>query len=355
MRSSGALVQPPRRGWWPPSTRVAVAAVVVLLLAAAVGGYSWFSGQASERRREAAEEAARRERTGRVAALLETAADQRERRQFGDAVKTLQAAQELDPMAASAQMLLEDVAMQWLREVQGDESTRTFGKVLQPPLAIVDRAVPGATGPRRADLIAHQGWATFLLWRDGDRTLRPEDRYREALAIDADNPYANAMLAHWTLWRGDDVDEAARLFGAALRGRRAVDACGTFNGPPTGTIRACGRRSRPCGWPTRCGVKTSGDAQAIADDVEPFFFVLDEDERRQQLLRALPPDDYIATLTGRSTTSSRPTMAADDAALLPGAPRRGGRPAVQGSQGPHGPARRTGRSSGRCSMPFRQL
>ena len=28
----------------------------------------------------------------------------------------------------------------------------------------------------------------------------------------------------------------------------------------------------------------------------PFFFVLDEDERRQQLLRALTPDDYIATL-----------------------------------------------------------
>jgi hypothetical protein len=291
------LVQPPRRGWWPPSTRVAIAAVVVLLLAAAVGGYSWFSGQASERRRVAAEEAARRDRTARVAALLETAADERERRQFGDAVKTIEAALEVEPASADARMLREDVAMQWLREAQGDENTRTFGKGLQPALAIVDRALPSSTGPRRADLIAHQGWATFLLWRDGDRTLRPEDRYREALAIDANNPYANAMLAHWTLWRGDDVDEAARLFGAALQGRRAVDLVRTLQWAAYGNDSSM-----------RSQVETVRLADAMRRESErlsprqsqtmwsPFFFVLDEDDRRQQLLRALTPDDYIATL-----------------------------------------------------------
>ena len=287
------LVQPAHRGWWPPSTRVAVAAVMVLL-AAAVGGYIWFSGQASERRREAAEQASRRER---VAVLLQTAADQRERRQFGDAVKTLEAALQLDPAAGDAKTLLEDVAMQWLREVQADENTRTFGKVLQPPLAIVDRALPGSTGPRRADLIAHQGWATFLLWRDGDRSLRPEDRYREALAVDVNNPYANAMLAHWTLWRGDDVDEAARLFGAALRGRRAVDVVRTLQWAAYGNDSSM-----------RSQVETVRLADAMRRENErltprqsqtmwsPFFFVLDEDERRQQLLRGLAPDDYIATL-----------------------------------------------------------
>ena len=161
----------------------------------------------------------------------------------------------------------------------------------------MDRALPGSTGSRRADLIAHQGWATFLLWRDGDRTLRPEDRYREALAIDANNPYANAMLAHWTLWRGDDVDEAARLFGAALRGRRAVDVVRTLQWAAYGNDSSM-----------RSQVETVRLADAMRRESErltprqsqtmwsPFFFVLDEDERRQQLLRALTPDDYIATL-----------------------------------------------------------
>jgi hypothetical protein len=114
----------------------------------------------------------------------------------------------------------------------------------------VDRALPGSNGSRRADLLAHQGWATFLLWRDGDRSLRPQDRYREALAIDADNPYANAMLAHWTLWTGDDVDEAVRLFGAGLRGNRAVKRCERCSGRPTTTTPACGRRWRSFAWPT---------------------------------------------------------------------------------------------------------
>ncbi len=200
-----------RRSWWPPS--------------AAMPG---IAGRRPSGSGIAAEESARLERTRQVTALVETATGQRQRRQFGDAVKTLEAARQLDPEAADARILLEDVAMQWLREAQGDDGTRTFGEALKPALAIVDRALPGSSGSRRADLLAHQGWATFLLWRDGDRSLRPQDRYREALAVDAGNPYANAMLAHWTLWTGDDVDEAARLFGAALRGNRAVEAVRTL-------------------------------------------------------------------------------------------------------------------------------
>jgi tetratricopeptide (TPR) repeat protein len=287
------LFERPRGAWWPPSTGVAVTAGV-LLLVASIGGYTWFSGQAADRRRVAAEAAAA---AAASAALLETAADQRERRQFADAVKTLEAALAVNPGAADARTMLEDLAMQWLREMQGDQSTKTFGEALKPALAIVDRALPGSSGPRRADLIAHQGWATFLLWRDGDRSLRPQDKYREALAIDRDNPYANAMLAHWTLWGGDDVDEAARLFEAALRPRRAVDVVRTLQW-------AAYRNDTSI----RSQVETVRLAEAMRRDNErltarqsqtmwsPFFFVLDEEERRQQLLRALPPDDYIATL-----------------------------------------------------------
>lgn len=189
--------------------------------------------------------------------------------------------------------------MQWLREVSGDEKTGSFGEALKPALAIVDRALPGSAGARRADLLAHLGWATFLLWRDGDRSLRPDRRYHEALTIDADNPYANAMLAHWTLWGGDNVDEAARLFGGALKSGRAVDAVRSLQWAAYGNDSS-----------VRSQVETIRLADAMRRAAEPltsrqsqtmwgiYYFALPEsrDAMRLQLLRAVSPDEHIATL-----------------------------------------------------------
>ncbi len=274
---------------------------------------------------------ARLERTRQVAALVETATGQRQRRQFGDAVKTLEAARQLDSEAAEPRLLLEDVAMQWLREVQGDETSKTFGEALKPALAIVDRALPGSSGSRRADLLAHQGWATFLLWRDGDRSLRPQDRYREALAIDADNPYANAMLAHWTLWTGDDVDEAARLFGAALQGQscRGGRANAAVGGIPERLQRpGAGGDHTPGGCDA--ARQREADAPAIADDVGDL------------LLRAARPPGCHASAApacglarrspgdaavGVRRVHGRRPLAPPDHQVLHGAARRRGGPA----------------------------
>ena len=286
------------RGWWPLPVPLAVTAGVVLL-AAVLGGYAWYRGQAAERQRVAADTSARLERTRQVAALVETATGQRQRRQFGDAVKTLEAARQLDSEAAEPRLLLEDVAMQWLREVQGDETSKTFGEALKPALAIVDRALPGSSGSRRADLLAHQGWATFLLWRDGDRSLRPQDRYRDALAIDADNPYANAMLAHWTLWTGDDVDEAARLFGAALRGNRALDAVRTLQWAAyqnDSSVRAQVEVIRLADAMRRAKERLTPRQSQTMWGIYYFALPAHRDAMRLQLLRAVSPDDHLATL-----------------------------------------------------------
>ena len=77
------------------------------------------------------------------------------------------------PRAREAQ---EDVAMEWIRNVRVENDKSSFGDAIKPALAIVDAALPTETGPRRADLLAHTGWATFLLWRDGDRRLNPGGR-----------------------------------------------------------------------------------------------------------------------------------------------------------------------------------
>ena len=163
----------------------------------------------------------------------------------------------------------------------------------------MDRALPGSAGARRADLLAHQGWATFLLWRDGDRSLRPQDRYREALAIDADNPYANAMLAHWTLWTGDDVDEAARLFGAALRGNRAVDAVRTLQWAAyqnDSSVRAQVETIRLADAMRRAKEALSPRQSQTMWGIYYFALPGHRDALRAQLLRAVSPDDHLATL-----------------------------------------------------------
>ena len=288
----------PRRGWWLRPVPLAVTAGLVLL-AVVLGGHVRYRGQAAERRRVASDASARLERTRQRKALVEAATGQRQRRQFGDAIKTLEAARQLDPEAADARLLLEDVAMQWLREAPADETGKTSGEALKPALAIVDRALPGSDGSRRADLLAHQGWATFLLWREGDRSLRPQDRYREALAIDADNPYANAMLAHWTLWTSHDVDEAVRLFGAGLRGHRALEAVRTLQWAAyqnDSGVRAQVEIIRLADVMRSANEKLTPRQSQTMWGIYYFALPTSRDAMRLQLLRAVPADDHLATL-----------------------------------------------------------
>jgi len=342
-----------RRGWWPLPVPLAVTAGVVLL-AVVLGGYVWYRGQAAER--VATEASARLERTRQRAALVEAATGQRQRRQFGDAVKTLEAARQLDPEAADARLLLEDVAMQWLREVQRDESIKTFGEAMKPALAIVDRALPGSSGSRRADLLAHQGWATFLLWRDGnDRKLRPPSlRYREALAIDADNPYANAMLAHWTLWASDDVDEAARLFGAGLRGNRAVEAVRSLQWAAyqnDSSVRAQVELIRLADVMRRANEKLTPWQSQTMWGIYYFALPTYRDAMRLQLLRAVSPDDHLATLRWAfdefmaSDASRRQTIRYYAALLDMEAGRQARRARISTRSGPSSPPRRAGSST----------
>ncbi len=78
-----------------------------------------------------------------------------------------------------------------------------------------------SSGARRGDLLAHLGWAYFLKWRDGDESLRPETEYKEALAADAKNPYANVFWGHWILWNRGSLNDANARFAIALSSGRA--------------------------------------------------------------------------------------------------------------------------------------
>jgi hypothetical protein len=73
-------------------------------------------------------------------------------------------------------------------------------------------------------LRAHIGWAYFLESRDGKFDLDPAGPYGEAIDEDANNPYAQAMWAHWILWgHCNRFAEATPHFAAALASQREGD------------------------------------------------------------------------------------------------------------------------------------
>lgn len=135
------------------------------------------------------------------------------RGEYAEAWRTLDRADEQSPNDATAAARL-DVAFRWLEEAQkpAGEPFSTITDIVVPTL---DRASLDEHHPRRADILAHIGWATFLKSRD-TQTGDPAAVYKQALAIDPKNPYANIMFAHWLLWNRQPVDAARPYFDAAL-------------------------------------------------------------------------------------------------------------------------------------------
>jgi hypothetical protein len=287
-------------GWiigkrWP-------AFAVAVALAIGVAGYVFTRGTEQGQATHTAEPAPDTTANDRAATdLVATASAQRRRNQYVEALATLARARELAPASATVREAQEDVAMEWIRNVRVENGKSTFGEAIKPALTVVDAALPSATGRRRADLLAHSGWATFLLLRDGDQRLNPGDLYREALSIDPGNPFANAMLAHWLLFQDDDAVAAATpLFDTAVKAGRAIDAVRTLQWAAYGNAdsnpKAIAERIRLANAMRLGGEHlTERQAQALWS---PYFFATlpSRDDRRRVLLGALPPDDHISTL-----------------------------------------------------------
>jgi len=277
--------------WWPIAAVVA-AVVIGLVVYQAMSGSVVTTGSSANTASMAATPPA-------VQPLLGEASEQRRRGQLVDALATLARARALAPESDAVRQLQDDVAMEWIRTVHVERGTSTFTDAIKPALTVVDASLASATGAQKADLQAHSGWAAYLMWRDGNRQLDPAEWYRDALKTDPANPYANAMLAHWMLFRGDDVDGAVRLFEAALRSGRAKDAVRSLQWAAFGNARTPGNSGelvRLADAMRRDGERLdSRQAQTLW---APYYFALSpsRDVDRQTMLGALPPDDHIKTL-----------------------------------------------------------
>ena len=114
----------------------------------------------------------------------------------------------------------EDLAMVWVENLSHGEG-KTFSEVAEKLTPVMTRGAANATGARKADLLAHLGWASYLESRDARPSPDAMSQYRAALAVDAGNPYAHAFLGHFLEQQHEPMDKVMAEFASALAANRA--------------------------------------------------------------------------------------------------------------------------------------
>jgi len=150
-----------------------------------------------------------------LAEQIDAAKQQRVAGHYPEAFEALQQGAKIDADRAEVRIAQEDVAMEWLRRIRVTVAQQRFTDIVTKVQPILVRGIATSDDQRKGDLAAHLGWADYLLWRDGNLAMKPEEQYRRALAADSTNPFAHAMLAHWILLRRGSPAEARAHFAAA--------------------------------------------------------------------------------------------------------------------------------------------
>jgi tetratricopeptide (TPR) repeat protein len=239
-----------------------------------------------------------RERRRHVAELQRVASEQQKSGDYAAAWASLDEASKItaDDERPAVRTAQEDLAMAWLRNVSIPGGSK-FSDVVDPLAAVITRGSISATGVRKADLLGHLGWAYFLKSRDGSSAGNPEEAYREAIAIDPMNPFAQAHWGHWIVWRREAVADAIPHFSAAVASgrerayvRRIQLAAFRLYGSAdvdAALIRAVDemrRNNEPI------------DASTRRDVFSIYYSAFNSEEQLRRVLGTLPPADHIATI-----------------------------------------------------------
>jgi tetratricopeptide (TPR) repeat protein len=166
------------------------------------------------------------ERKARVDQLLETAATQRNQTEYESAFNSYQHVLDLDPTNRGALEGQVDAAMAWLEDFhvligEGQKAEDLAGPPLARLKVVLEAGLARTTGTggRAADILAHLGWAHWLNEKIALKEFGgAEPVFRRALAIDASNVFANAMIGNWLLQTHGDGAPALHHFEVALAG-----------------------------------------------------------------------------------------------------------------------------------------
>jgi hypothetical protein len=166
-------------------------------------------------------------KTGRQSqALLATAQRQEELGEYSAAMDTLAEILKTSPGNTQALHTQLDVAMAWIEDIRIPRHGRD--QVAPQARVIFDRLTPvlegglgTAKGYRAADVVAHLGWLNFLKSNITEQGGIMESHFREALRMDPENVYANAMIGEWLLLPPASLEEAKAHFATALKSGKA--------------------------------------------------------------------------------------------------------------------------------------
>jgi hypothetical protein len=187
----------------------------------------------------------------------------------------------------------EDLAMQWLRDAHAPEG-HTFSEISDKVSDTLATGADESQGARKADLLAHLGWAYFLKQRDGNTSVHPEEMYREGVVADANNPFANVFWGHNILWNHGSIPEANRHFAAALASHRELATVRKFELMAYNNSQSADFEAQ--WWRVVDDMHKEGDpidAETMAGMTSRYEFVRRDDEDLAHLLAAIPAADHV--------------------------------------------------------------
>lgn len=198
----------------------------------------------------------------------------------------------LDERRQSIRMAQEELAMEWVRESRAPEG-HTFAEVTDKLVNTLVVGANTAAGARKADLLAHVGWAYFLKRRSGDMGVQPEKLYQQAVAAEAVNPFANAFWGHWILWNRGSLAQANEHFASALAANRAREIVRHFQ---LAALKNAGSEAAGSWVAVVNDMRKAGeplDASVRQDLYSRYYSSLNDEAQRKQLFEAVPPADHV--------------------------------------------------------------
>jgi tetratricopeptide (TPR) repeat protein len=189
---------------------IATAALVALLLLAINAGFGPWS--------------ASHDRKIHVAQLLNTASSQIGLAEYESAFQTYEQIVSLEPNNRAALDGQVDAAMLRLENFhvltpEGQKSEDIAAPLLAQLKAKLEAGLARTNGKdtRAADILAHLGWAHWMNEKIAFKEFDNAERFfRQALAIDPSNVFANAFIGNWLLQTNGDSKEALTHFQTAL-------------------------------------------------------------------------------------------------------------------------------------------
>ncbi|HLY41785.1 MAG TPA: hypothetical protein VKR52_11250 [Terracidiphilus sp.] len=162
-------------------------------------------------------------------AQMQLAQTQASQKQYQAALKTYGEILKEDPLDRAATDAQLDAAMEWVEDFslyarEGKDQADLSSAALDEIFPVLTSGMTRAKNARLADAEAHLGWAHFLNAKMAQResdSVAVED-WRQALATDPANVYANAMLGNWLLQTGGNLNEAVQHFETAVKSGRAL-------------------------------------------------------------------------------------------------------------------------------------